>query len=154
MKEQKILAEVRTHMPVRLPVRLRVRNSATEADAQVLGASTRALRVAMVAPPARGEIVEVMVGRQSLVGWVRWRIGRRCGIGLAQPINVIALLEGDVVPLLLPPATEMTFKPRRTLAAALASDGPVQARLLQAAVILGILTCGTAWILHLAATAY
>ncbi|XJJ59579.1 hypothetical protein WBP06_04690 [Novosphingobium sp. BL-8H] len=133
-----------------MAVRLRVRGSAREGDAHVTGASTRALRLSMATPPARGEIVEVMVGRQSLVGWVRWRIGRRCGIGLAEPINVIALLAGDVVPLVLPPATEMAFQPRRTLMAALASDGPIQGRLLQAVVILAILTCGTAWVLHVA----
>ncbi|WP_395395447.1 hypothetical protein WBP07_08330 [Novosphingobium sp. BL-8A] len=146
MKEQRILAEDRT----RAPVRVRVRGSASDGDARVVGASTRALRVTMDRPPARGEIVEVMVGRQALVGRVRWRIGRRCGISLGEAINVAALLLGDAVPLRLSPAAAAAFEPRRGLAKALASDGPLSARMLQAAVMLVILAGGVAWALYLA----
>lgn len=148
MKEQRILAQGRARGSVGLRLR---GEGGCDRPARVVGAGTHSLRLAMASPPARGMMVEILVGRQSLSGWVRWRLGRRCGITLAEPINVFALLAGDVVPLRMTPAAAEMLVPRRTLAAALASDGPLAARVLQAAAILAIFTGGAAWALHVAA---
>lgn len=125
----------------RAVTRARLWSARGEREALVVGASTRRLRVLAAETPARGEIVDVQIGRQSLVGRVRWRFGRHCGISLAEPICVVALLEGGEVPIALSPAAAAIVE-QRPLASAMASDGPWQARLLQMAAIVALILGG------------
>lgn len=125
----------------RAVTRARLWSARGEVEALIVGAGTRRLRILAPDAPARGEIVDVQIGRQSLVGRVRWQFGRHCTVSLAEPICVVALLEGGEVPIALSPAAAAIVE-QRPLASAVASDGPWHARLLQAAAIVLLIVGG------------
>lgn len=49
--------------------------------------------------PPRGEIVEIILGRNAMAGQVRWTRGNRFGVVLHQRIDVDALRQGRLVAL-------------------------------------------------------
>ena len=61
-------------------IRARLRGPNGECDACVLDISSRGLAASTTTPPARGEFVELLVGRSRLVGQVRWTGQRRFGV--------------------------------------------------------------------------
>ena len=73
----------------------RLRADCGESDACVVNISSRGLGASSANPPERGEFVELVVGKHSLVGQVRWRSARRFGMAFRQRISVIALLAQD-----------------------------------------------------------
>ena len=75
--------------------RARLRGSGPERDACVVNVSSRGLAVTADNPPRRGEIVEVVVGDNRLVGEVKWSDVRRFGMILRERISVISLISGD-----------------------------------------------------------
>ncbi|TCM14990.1 hypothetical protein EDF56_11136 [Novosphingobium sp. PhB165] len=141
MNEQRVLVADRARAMVQAHLRHATATGMVEDEAIVVGASVRGLCLLMSQPPETGEIVDVLVGRQVLAGQVRWRRGKRCSVSLSEPICVMALLEGGAVPIVLSAEAAAAYEHRRPLAAALASDGPLPARLLQAFLILGVLVC-------------
>jgi hypothetical protein len=61
--------------------------------------------------PERGTIVEVVVGRHSLVGQVQWAENRRFGVRLRERIDVITVLGNEAGPTALKIARAQRGKP-------------------------------------------
>jgi len=80
-------------------VRARLHADRGECDACILDISTRGLSASAATPPARGEFVEFRIGKNNLVGLVKWSGERRFGIAFRERISVIAAIsgEGDLV---------------------------------------------------------
>lgn len=78
----------------RAMVRARLRDSRQERDICIIDMSTRGLLATTAFPPARGEIVELTIGRNHLTGQVRWASERRFGVSLRERVSVAALAEG------------------------------------------------------------
>lgn len=80
-------------------VRARLFAGQGERDACILDISTRGLSATSASPPARGEFVELRIGKNNLVGLVKWSGERRFGIAFRERISVIAAIsgEGDLV---------------------------------------------------------
>lgn len=146
MQEQRISAADRTQAMVQA----RLHSTTGENEAMVVDASEWGLRLAMEAPPPRGAIVDVLIGAQALGGRVIWRSGARCGIALDKPISVVALLKGGEVPITISPEAIVAYEQRHPLAVALASDGPLATRILQAAMIVMVLLGGIAVVSQIA----
>ena len=75
--------------------RARLRGSGQEQDACIVNVSSRGLAATADNPPRRGEIVEIKVGDNQLVGEVKWSDMRRFGVALRERISVISLISGD-----------------------------------------------------------
>lgn len=80
-------------------VRARLRAERGECDACILDISTRGLAATAATPPARGEFVEFRIGKNTIVGHVKWSGERRFGIAFRERVSVIAAIsgEGDLV---------------------------------------------------------
>jgi hypothetical protein len=80
-------------------VRARLRADQGECDACVLDISTRGLSATAATPPKRGEFVELSIGKNNIVGIVKWSGDRRFGIAFRERVSVIAAIsgEGDLV---------------------------------------------------------
>jgi hypothetical protein len=75
--------------------RARLRGTGPEQDACVVNVSSRGLAATAEEPPQRGEIVEIEIGGNRLIGQVKWSDMRRFGIVLRERISVVSLLSGD-----------------------------------------------------------
>ncbi len=62
--------------------------------------SARGMLMSATTAPQRGEIVEVVLGGQVVVGQVRWALGRNFGIGLNERLNVPGVLQGKGGPVI------------------------------------------------------
>jgi len=82
-----------------LLMRVRIRCGGPERDASILDASATGLLMTADPPPNRGDIVEVFIGRQVLVGQVRWAKAPRFGVVLRERIDVGALIGHNAGPL-------------------------------------------------------
>lgn len=80
----------------RAMVRARLRDSRAERDICIIDMSTRGLLATTAVPPERGEIVELVIGRNHLTGQVRWASEHRFGIVLRERVSVAALVEGGL----------------------------------------------------------
>ena len=79
-------------------IRARLRGPNGECDACVLDISSRGLAASTTTPPARGEFVELLVGRSRLVGQVRWTGQRRFGVSLSERVSVISVIANEGEP--------------------------------------------------------
>lgn len=79
---------------MRAMVRAIMRDSQEERDVCLIDISTRGLLATTARPPRNGEIVELRIGRNALVGQVRWSSERRFGIVLRDRVSVMALVDG------------------------------------------------------------
>lgn len=70
-------------------------------DVCVLDASSRGLLLTLAIPPARGEMIDVMVNGHTLFGQVEWSNGRRMGLRFRERIDVLAFISGESGPLAL-----------------------------------------------------
>ena len=87
-------SNARAEQRVNARMRVRVRAGGPDIDAQVLDASSKGMLLSSANPPQRGEIVEVLVGNQEVVGQVKWSEGTRFGIRLGDRIDAKALAAG------------------------------------------------------------
>lgn len=70
-------------------------------DVCVLDASSRGLLLTLAIPPARGEMIDIMVNGHTLFGQVEWSHGRRMGLRFRERIDVLAFIAGETGPLAL-----------------------------------------------------
>lgn len=82
-------------------MRGKLRGSGFARDVCVLDASSRGLLLTLAIPPARGEMIDVMVNGHTLLGQVEWTNGRRMGLRLRERIDVLAFIAGATGPLAL-----------------------------------------------------
>lgn len=87
-------AEHRVHAMVRA----RLRDAAGERDMCIIDISTKGLLATAAVPPARGEFVEITIGRNRLAGQVRWSGTHRFGLSLRERVSVAAMAEGGTAP--------------------------------------------------------
>ncbi len=92
-------AEPRVEPRTRVTVRASLRDAGPEREACILDASTRGLLATAARPPARGEFIELVVGRHVIVGQVKWASARRFGVALRERISIPALVSGDTATL-------------------------------------------------------
>lgn len=128
-------------------LRARLRDANGEREVTVIDASSRGMLAMVTDPPARGDYVELVIGPHSLVGQVRWRVGKRFGLAFQERISVAALLEGGAGSIRL---SGQTSAQRRGagLLAALTVDSGATARTMQFAVVLGIVGLGAWGVAH------
>lgn len=86
---------------VRAMVRAGLVDSLGERDVCIIDVSTRGVLATAARPPARGEFVEIQMGRHRLAGLVRWAGERRFGIALQERVSVAAMVEGGTKPIKL-----------------------------------------------------
>jgi hypothetical protein len=79
-------------------VKATMRFAGRVADATLTNASARGVLASVDSPPARGTLIELVIGDHTLKGQVRWRAADRCGIALKTEISVADLIEGKAVP--------------------------------------------------------
>lgn len=79
---------------VNAQLRVRIKGGGPHCDAVIQDASPRGLLLSASPPPQRGEIVEVFIGDQVVVGQVRWARENRFGLKLGDRIDVRALISG------------------------------------------------------------
>ncbi len=79
---------------IKAMVRATMRDSVTERDVCVIDLSTRGILATTAHPPKIGEFVELRIGRNVLVGQVRWSSERRFGISLRDRVSVASLVDG------------------------------------------------------------
>lgn len=91
MSHEKPRVETRT----KALIRASLMDGGRERDICILDVSTRGLLATTASPPARGEFVELLVGRHKMVGHVKWAGERRFGVSLRERISVAALVAGD-----------------------------------------------------------
>ena len=128
-------------------LRARLRDASGEREVTVIDASSRGMLAMVAEPPARGDYVELVIGAHSLVGQVRWRVGKRFGLAFQERISVAALLEGGVGSIKL--AGQASARRRGAgLLAALTVDSSMTARALQFSVALGIVALGAWGVAH------
>ena len=82
----------------RLMVRATLRDGGPERDACLLDLSSRGLMATATPAPRRGVIVDLIVGRHSLVGQVQWSEGRRFGMKLRERIDVVTVIGNEAGP--------------------------------------------------------
>lgn len=97
MSHEKPRVETRT----KALIRASLKDGGRERDICILDVSTRGLLATSASPPARGEFVELLVGRHKMVGHVKWVGERRFGVSLRERISVAALIAGDSGSILL-----------------------------------------------------
>ncbi len=93
--------EPRVETRTKVMVRAGLRDSGPERDVCILDASTRGILATAARPPKRGEFVELVVGRHTIIGQVKWASARRFGLALRERISIPALMAGDDAPLAL-----------------------------------------------------
>ncbi len=76
----------------------RLRDGRPEREAAVFDLSSRGLMAAAQPPPRRGAIIELNVGRHSLVGQVQWCEGSRFGVRLRERIDVLTVIGNEAGP--------------------------------------------------------
>lgn len=145
MKEQRIFAEDR----VRATVQARLHSAGVDSEVTIVDASERGLQLAMPVALRPGEIVEIEIGGQALAGWVRSRTDQHCDIVLEEAIDVMTLLESSRAQITITRLAASGGEQRHPLAVALASDGPLPARMMQAAFIVALLLLGIVAIVQL-----
>ena len=79
----------------------RLRGGGSDRDVSLLDLSSRGFMASASPSPPRGAIVELIVGRHSLVGQVQWSGERRFGVRLRDRIDVIAVLGNEAGPTVL-----------------------------------------------------
>ncbi len=89
----------------------RLRDGGPERDAAVLDLSSRGLMAAAQPPPRRGTIIELNVGRHSLVGQVQWCEGSRFGVRLRERIDVLVVVGNEAGPAALAAARRARGRP-------------------------------------------
>ncbi|PLK26084.1 hypothetical protein [Novosphingobium sp. TH158] len=82
-------------------MRGRLHGSGFARDVCVLDASSRGLLLTLAVPPARGEMIDIMVNGHTLFGQVEWSNGRRMGMRFRERIDVLAFIAGETGPLAL-----------------------------------------------------
>lgn len=92
-------------------LRARLRDGGPEREAAVLDLSSRGLMAAAQPPPRRGTIIEMNVGRHSLVGQVQWCEGNRFGVRLRERIDVLTVVGNEAGPAALKAARLARGKP-------------------------------------------
>ena len=92
-------------------IRAVLRDGGMGREACVLDLSSRGLMATADPAPERGTIVEVVVGRHSLVGQVQWAEERRFGVKLRERIDVITVLGNEAGPTALKIARAQRGKP-------------------------------------------
>lgn len=97
MPEHKPRIEDRT----RVTMRAQLRGAGGTCEARILDISSRGLAASAEIMPARGDFVELAVGRRNLVGQVRWVGFQRFGIAFRDRISVIGLISGEDSPVAL-----------------------------------------------------
>lgn len=128
-------------------LRARLRDASGEREVTVIDASSRGMLAMVAEPPARGDYVELVIGAHSLVGQVRWRVGKRFGLAFQERISVAALLEGGGRSIRL--SGQASARRRGAgLLAALTVDSSATARAMQFAVVLGIVGMGAWGVAH------
>ncbi len=75
-------------------VRARMTDNAGQRDVCIIDISTRGLLATTACPPKRGEIVEIQIGNNAIVGQVRWASARRFGLALRERVSIAAVVEG------------------------------------------------------------
>jgi len=76
-------------------IRARLRDAGPGREACILNLSSRGLAASADYAPRRGEIVELVVGRNNLVGQVKWSGPRRFGIAFRNRISVMSVISGE-----------------------------------------------------------
>ena len=118
----------------RAMVRASLRDCYMTRDACILDISTRGLLAVTANPPRMGEIVELRVGRNVLMGQVRWSSARRFGMSLRERVSIAALAEGGTCDATLQ-RSAVRQMPRRATGARFAVDPQLFQRLGQLAVM-------------------
>lgn len=85
----------------------------TTARAVILDASAKGLLMYAQTPPPRGEVAEIILGRQVLMGEVRWIKGNEFGVGLRERLDVDALVRGANAPITVQPRTARQDEPQQ-----------------------------------------
>ncbi|MCB2062973.1 MAG: PilZ domain-containing protein [Novosphingobium sp.] len=80
---------------VRATLRARLRDSQGEREVRLLDLSSRGVLATCELPPLRGEFVELVIGRHSLIGQVKWSGATRFGLVLRERVSVSALIAGE-----------------------------------------------------------
>ncbi|KHK91819.1 PilZ domain-containing protein [Novosphingobium malaysiense] len=91
----------RSEPRTRADLSARLRCKAGECAITLLDASTGGIQAMSLEPPARGEVVELLVGEHALPGRIRWQSGQRFGLSFRDRISVEALLDGGHGPVTL-----------------------------------------------------
>lgn len=86
--------EGRREQRISLMRRVRMRIGRWERDATILDASSRGLLMTVAEPPARGEIVEVLIGNQVVIGQVTWSRPPQFGVTLRERLDAAGLAAG------------------------------------------------------------
>ncbi|WP_226794175.1 PilZ domain-containing protein [Altererythrobacter sp. CC-YST694] len=76
-------------------IRARLRGAGAEREVCIVNLSSRGLAASADHAPTRGEIVELVVGRNNLVGQVKWSGPRRFGIAFQNRISVMSVISGE-----------------------------------------------------------
>lgn len=76
-------------------IRARLRGAGPEREVCIVNLSSRGLAASADQAPPRGEIVELVVGRNNLVGQVKWSGPRRFGIAFRDRISVMSVISGE-----------------------------------------------------------
>lgn len=84
----------RREQRISLMRRVRMRIRRVEYDATILDASSRGLLMTAAQPPARGEIVEVMIDSQVVIGQVTWSRPPQFGVALRERLDASGLAAG------------------------------------------------------------
>ena len=79
---------------IRALVRAQMRDNMGVRDCCVIDVSTRGLLVSAARPPRRGDFVEIQIGRNRIVGHVKWSGERRFGVALQDRVSPAAVVEG------------------------------------------------------------
>jgi hypothetical protein len=106
-------AEHRAEDRTKALVRCALRGDGDEREACILDISSRGLLLSAATPPPRGAFVELIVGRHSLIGQVKWSSQRRFGLILRERISVVGLLSGGEDAIKLAPRRKLGNQRRR-----------------------------------------
>lgn len=88
-----------------------LRDGGATRPATLLDISSRGLMASAVPPPVRGTMIELVVGRHSLVGQVQWAEERHFGVKLRERIDVLAVLGDEAGPTVLKAAQVARGRP-------------------------------------------
>lgn len=80
----------------KVTIRALIRDTRPDRDICILDLSSRGMLATTKFPPARGEFVEVLLGRVSHVGHVKWASEHRFGIALRDKIDAKAVERGEI----------------------------------------------------------